>query len=356
MGLPHSPPNMPFAQIDDEGISICYQDTGAPDGSSTYTTLVCTHGAMINSSMWDRMGPYASKYGLRMISLNERDYAGSSPHTKEELAQITSPDGEVQAHAVRRSGLEMAQFLAYVCRALNVPVISGEGAKKQGGLVLVAWSASGIAALSMLGDPRTMGSDLTATLAPYLRKVILHDPPSVVFGETPDLGIPWPVTDPTIPPERIPDAIIDWVSSSFSPVPEGVPITAESLREHHAVLPGTPTLRALSPEDYKRIVEPGFSGRGLGLILMTNEAIHRAHAHRTFSDADAVLPGVDILCLYCDHTPWTSTWGAKMFQDLASEAADPGKKKRKTAFLRLQNANHFVSPLYSVGPSLLIHV
>ncbi|EKM53109.1 uncharacterized protein PHACADRAFT_259282 [Phanerochaete carnosa HHB-10118-sp] len=322
--------------------------------------------------MWDRMGPYASKYGMRMIAFNERDYPGSTPYTKEELAQITSPDVEVQAHAVRRWGLEFAQFLAYICKTLDIPAVSGEGAKKQGGLVVVAWSACGVAATAMLGDPQTMGSDLTAALAPYLRKVVIYgahqssyvhvaersalrsfftDAPSVVFGETPNLGIPWPFADPTIPPEGIPDAFITWVSSSFSPLPEGVPITPESLREHNAILPGTSTLRSLSPEDYKRIVEPEFGGRGLGLIMITSEAIHRAHAHRTFSDTDAVLPEVDILFIHCAQGPWTGVWGAKVFQDLASEAADPGKRKRKTAFLKLKGANHFVSPLYSVEPS-----
>lgn len=43
---------MPLAQIDDKGTSIYYEDSGAPDGHSRYTTVVLVHGTLINSGMF----------------------------------------------------------------------------------------------------------------------------------------------------------------------------------------------------------------------------------------------------------------------------------------------------------------
>lgn len=117
---------------------------------------------------------HASKYGLRMITMNCRDYRGSSPYTAEELAELHNPDVEVAASTVRRWGREVALFLAYVCQTLRIPATTGQGVKQDGGLVLVTWSLSGIAAMSILGDPRTVGTDLESTVARYLRKVILY--------------------------------------------------------------------------------------------------------------------------------------------------------------------------------------
>ncbi|EKM53111.1 uncharacterized protein PHACADRAFT_124572 [Phanerochaete carnosa HHB-10118-sp] len=337
---------MPRAQIDDNGTCIYYEDTGVPHGSVTYPTIVITHGALINSGMsitiFERMLPYASKYGLRIITMNNRGYHGSTPYTEEELAHLASPDVEVQAHGVRRLGQETAQFLAYVCQTLRIPVATGEGAKKEGGLVLVAWSMYGTVAVSILGDPRTMGSDLTATLAPYLRTVVFLDSPSATFGVFPDIGRGTPFGDPTIPNERKSDVFIDWVSAYHTSPPDGVPITAESLHEYYTVLPRTPTLRTLSPEDYQRVIELGDCVRLTGLIVATDEKIHHKYAHCAFSDAGAVLPDVNILYLAAAQAPWASMWGAKVAEELIGEAADQGKKKRKATFLRLKGANHLV--------------
>lgn len=181
---------MPIAQIDSRGTSIYYEDSGVPDGSSTYTTLVFGHGALINSGLsviesqdqlltqvfaatFERMLPVAPKHGLRIITMNGRDYRGSTPYTDEELADMTSPDIDVQATAVRRWGHEVALFVVYVCQRLGIPATTRDN-PATGGLVFVAWSLSGVAILSMLGDPQTMGNEVTRALAPYLRKIVLY--------------------------------------------------------------------------------------------------------------------------------------------------------------------------------------
>ncbi|EKM53112.1 uncharacterized protein PHACADRAFT_197542 [Phanerochaete carnosa HHB-10118-sp] len=210
---------MPLAQIDDNGTAIYYEDTGVPDGSSTYPTIVITHGLLINS-------------GIPIPKFNEQ---------------------------------------------------------------------------------------------PLTRNILLlyHDPPSHIYGVVPDLGFTWPFVDPTVPPERKADEFVDWVSEYNTPPPDGTPITVESMRKYFTTTPRTPTLRTLSPEDYERTVE--LHVRSGGLIMTTDEAIRRRHTRCTYLDADAVLPNVDIVFLFCEE-----------------EAAEPGKRKRKTTFQRLKNANHFL--------------
>lgn len=156
-------------------------------------------------------------------------------------------------------------------------------------------------------------------------------------------GLSFPFTDPTIPHEKLLDVFFDWVSSHSAALPDGVSITAEALQKYSKILPGTPVLRTLSPEETQRIVEPEVSSRSMH-VMGTDPSIHQRNSHRAFSDADAVLPNVELVAFWCDQSVWTTAWGAKVFLDLAQEPADPGKKKRKTSFVRIWGANHFVSP------------
>ena len=184
--------DMPIAQINPQGTAIYYQDSGAPEGLLDYTTIVLVHGFAINggtssilllvprrslpprTAIFERMLPYATKYRLRIIAMNSRDYSGSTPYTADELSDYTSHNVDVQAFAVRRWGHEIGGFLAHVCRDLRIPRTTEAADGKTGGLVLVTWSLSVIAGLAILGDPRTLGDELSSQLAPYLRRVIMY--------------------------------------------------------------------------------------------------------------------------------------------------------------------------------------
>ena len=59
---------MPFAPVDNNGTQFYYEDTGAPTGSSAYTTLVLIHGAVFHSGMW-RTFPQAALQSLIALQL-----------------------------------------------------------------------------------------------------------------------------------------------------------------------------------------------------------------------------------------------------------------------------------------------
>lgn len=91
---------------------LYFEDSGAPESSSDYVTLILVHGAMVNSGMpsapdrfgfeqgysymcsgvFRRMLPFASANNLRLVLVNKRDYRGSTPYSQEELKDLASPD------------------------------------------------------------------------------------------------------------------------------------------------------------------------------------------------------------------------------------------------------------------------
>lgn len=120
------------------------------------------------------MLPFASKYGLRIITMNLRDHYESSPYSDEDLAEMAHPDPAVQAVAVQKHGREVASFLLHVCDTFSIPCRAVHREKECGGLVLVSWSLSNIATMAILGDPATLIGSQELKLSRFLREVVLY--------------------------------------------------------------------------------------------------------------------------------------------------------------------------------------
>ncbi|GJE91053.1 alpha/beta hydrolase [Phanerochaete sordida] len=328
---------MPLAQIQ-ENVSIFYQDSGAPPNATTYTTIVVVHGLIVNGATFARLLPQASAHGLRIITMNNRDYAGSTPYTDTELAELISPDTEVQASAVRRWGGEVAAFVHFVCTTLQVPAATSGS----GGVVLYAESLSSIAALAILGDPRTTSPELRAVLAPYLRKVVLYEPPGFVFGARPAGGLTFPVADAAVPVDAKAAAFLGWCSAHYAAVSALGDQTPEALKARDAApLPTPSSFKGLSQNELAQLVDPGVVGRS-ALVIATAPEIRTTHTRRALFDADAVLPGVEVLVLWSERSPWITVWGAQVVQGFMSEEAESGKTKRRLELGKVDNANHFI--------------
>ncbi|EKM52062.1 uncharacterized protein PHACADRAFT_212658 [Phanerochaete carnosa HHB-10118-sp] len=329
---------MPFARIDEKGTTLYYTDSGVPSGVQDYTTVVLIHGATINGGIFERMFPHASKYGLRLIAMNMRDYTGSTPYTLDELSEFTRSDIEVQASALRNFGREFACFLVYVCQSLGIPATTTHEGKMRGGLAFLTWSLGNLALLSFFGDPRTLDSEQKTVLQPYLRTVFAYDPPSGLYGADLDVGQLPPYSDPAIPVGDKPAAFGNWVTGYFTAVSDLAHITPENLlnRKEEQL----PTLRAMSPDDSERIFEPGNLVRLPVAISHVPQSVYERHFRRTFLDADVVLPGVNIVALWCDRSVYTMVWSAKVLHELLQEQLPPGQRMRNTSLIKLENANH----------------
>ncbi|GJE91027.1 hypothetical protein PsYK624_071750 [Phanerochaete sordida] len=301
---------MPTAAIDVNGTQIYYQDSGPPQNTLGYTTIFVTHGVVVNGVAFERVLPFAGTHGLRIITMNNRDYSGSTPYTDAEIADFLDTVTEVQASAVRRWGEETASFLRFVCQMLGVPRAGG-GA---GGIILMAEGLGNIATLAILGDARTLGPELSTALAPYLRSVVLYAKAN---------------------------AFVDWCSAHYAPISSVADITPEALRARDTPLPATPSLRKLTDEDLARMTNPGVTGRS-ALIITTAVEIRQTHLRCAFMDAEPVFPGVNILALWCDSSVWDTLWGARVVDELMKEEPEPGKRKRRTELVGIEDSNHFV--------------
>lgn len=123
------------------------------------------------------MLPHSAVSGLRIFTMNMRDYRDSSPYTDEELDAMSSPDVEAQASVVRGIGQDIANFVAYVCKTKGVPRLVRDGEQKTGGVVLMTWSRGNIGLLSILGDPRTLEGETKDIFSLYVRKMVLYGTP-----------------------------------------------------------------------------------------------------------------------------------------------------------------------------------
>lgn len=47
---------MPLAPVDQQGISLYYEDSGVTPGSSTYVTLVIVHGGVFHGGQYGTTG------------------------------------------------------------------------------------------------------------------------------------------------------------------------------------------------------------------------------------------------------------------------------------------------------------
>lgn len=182
---------MPEAPVNDSGAVLYYEDTGAPEGSTDYLTVVLVHGLTFHggayvclyvesvltsaeTAVYNRLLPYAAQHNLRLVRINMRDYPRSSRYTPEELAAFSDPDVNVQAAAIKAHGEEIAAFIEYFIKKYDIPKIKCVDGRKTGGLALLTWSMSNILAFAFLGNARYFAKSTQDLLAQYLRTVVLH--------------------------------------------------------------------------------------------------------------------------------------------------------------------------------------
>ncbi|KIP10561.1 hypothetical protein PHLGIDRAFT_495392 [Phlebiopsis gigantea 11061_1 CR5-6] len=339
---------MPTAHLSDNDAFVYYEDSGALADARDYTTIVLVHGYSLNSAIFRRLLPHAPAYGLRIFTMNMRDYHGSSTYSAEEVAAMDGPDPALHAAAMRRFGRDIAGFLTYVCTTQGVPPLAIAGGRKTGGVALVTWSLSNIAPLAILGDPDTLDGDSATVLAAYLRTMVLYAPdcPSIVLGEAPQRELHFPLFSAEVPHAQKPTAFAQWVSSHFAPPPPAAApprLTADALHAC-AVLPAQPpTLCALAPDELAATFEPGVIDRSGRILWCAGlPAVLRRCVRRTLLDGGAVLPDVNVVVLWCDQSIWMCVWAAQVLVDTLQEAPVDGGRKRWTDIVRVENANHFI--------------
>lgn len=184
---------MPTAPVDTRGSVLYYEDSGVPDASPDYVTLVMVHGTcfhggkepfcsrnVIGTDLFPAAGfrpmiPFATQNNIRLIILNLHGYPGSTPYTDEELNRL---EGGLEAREaeLQARGLELAEFIRWFISTEEIPPIrEGSGEDELiGGLSVLSWSGGNGHTLSMFAHADKLPEETRKLFDEYLRSLILY--------------------------------------------------------------------------------------------------------------------------------------------------------------------------------------
>ena len=165
-----------------------------------------------------------------------------------------------------------------------------------------------------------------------------------MYGKLPDLGIYAPLRSPALPKEDKLKVFITWVSAYYTSISDIERITPDALRDRLELKERTPTLHTLSSDEFERIVEI-HAAHNLFHLGKVSLSVYERYSRRTFLDADAVLPEVKVVDLWCDKSIWETLLATKVLDELLREEPEPGKRKREVSLVKIEDANHLVSDM-----------
>ncbi|KAI0072579.1 hypothetical protein K474DRAFT_1604849 [Panus rudis PR-1116 ss-1] len=358
---------MPTAPVDREGTVLYYKDSGRPrNHQRDYTTVILIHGTYYNGAAFQNLLPLASDHNIRIITLNQRDYTGSTPLNDLELAKLTSEDPGERLQYLKDRAKELAAFVIWLIQNENLLPIqaqtgdSGAG-QAQGGVSIMGWSSANHQILPLLA----YGSDLLTSeertlLGRYLRSYVMYDAPHYATGmPVPKRGDTYfsPIDDPSFKPSQLFEAFPLWVSSYYSHSPDAlnalpVPDSAWS-PERRASVNDNDILQALSAEPDKSIAPTTFRipaeatesfeavGRShIPVLLLGESTYHKVLERALFGTAasDAIVS--------CGRSIPICVWSAwKVYDLIGSRSIDRGAvdagTKLPVRFHLWREFNHF---------------
>jgi len=329
------------APVDSDGSQLYYKDTGALEGN--YLTIVMTHGAGIHTGIYGRILPLAAANRLRIVTVNRRDYPGSTPLSDEDLASLASAEEEVRGEFFRQRAFEFGEFLAWFVQKEKIPpyTVSADG-KAEGGVVLLSWSAGTTSVLGLLAFADRVPIVTQQILEPYFRALCIWDSPCWALGVADPEGFPNPLRDTTLSiPERF-AAFQTWVSGYYAhpDITSHDPATLTQQR-----LPHPPaSLDAMTPEEKDGITQHDATGRSETLTVSMTRSTYLKQTERALDKSTgSVWPRCKVKLLWCEQSLWEMVCGAwgveKLYAQKRKEQGDAG---RILESIRVPEANHFL--------------
>ncbi|KAI0355227.1 alpha/beta-hydrolase [Trametes cingulata] len=329
-----------------------FLDSGAPEGSTDYTTVVIIHGWGWHSGSFKKLLQFAKQHNARVVLVNRRDYPGSDPYTPKELATAArlattpdSPESAEEAEAFMRDrAREVYDFLADFVRRERIPRPQGNA----GGLVVVGWSLGSVWITALLANVRLF-PETDVKLSEYVRRVILYDTSYLCFGYAPPPGAYQPLYDASLPDEERVARFSVWITGYYA---HGDLTTQgpSALEFRNALADPAPSATRMTPEDlaettYGPPQGPGGSEGLIARLCLVHGTLTRqkegAFYPREPVEGASNWSGVEVRQLWCDRSVWEMPWCLKLFTEELEEARKAGKKPRDVVFVRFKGANHF---------------
>ncbi|TFY52294.1 hypothetical protein EVG20_g10612 [Dentipellis fragilis] len=340
---------MPLAPVDDRGTQLYYEDSGEMSGS--YTTVVIVHGTAFHGAIFRRMFQHAAAHKLRLVTINRREYPGSTPLSDDDLRAVAVADVATGREIFRRQSIEIARFLAWFLETESIPPAHDKsGGGETGGIILLGWSSGWAYIAPLLGDADTVPADLVQALSPYFRGLCALDVPRLLLGLPLFEGanLYHPVYDDALTFEEYSTYFQIWVSSYYLHA-DVFAWRAEGLTEE--ILDSPPegkraTTEEMTTEEKMSLVSVSAVERFERPLLRVpaSNDIFLDTTHKIFGKNESpVWPKCKIYMMWCEHSVWETVMGAWHIQDLYKARKEKGEAGRELVTMFMPECNHFVS-------------
>lgn len=173
---------------------LSFVDSGSP--SESYETIILVHGnsfsngvylpyvspsstdVVLMKAVFKRLVSRSKEYNIRIMALNRRGYAGSTPYNPYEESIITNEQvhsDEDKRQFFEQRGIEILRFIDQIIQRFDLPPISNFEGYQVGGTALLGWSlgiAFTLAAIANV-DSDSISDETRKRLNAHLRAHIL---------------------------------------------------------------------------------------------------------------------------------------------------------------------------------------
>ncbi|KAI0092166.1 Alpha/Beta hydrolase protein [Irpex rosettiformis] len=337
---------MPSVTVNPLGIELYYEDSGAPAGSTSYSTVFLIHGYYCHSSIFLPTFSHAKLHNFRFIAINMREYPGTTNLSEAELQQFASADLEDQAAAVASQAVDIARLIVHVIKQEGIPPPQRSGDTLSGGVSLMAWSAGTLMINALLANVPTLDKAVYEFLNRYVTNAIFYTAPNIAFGIADPPKTTYPLKNLTMSTEEAHDAFLTWISTYWQPFPDLKSINTTSIQQRKPMteISSDPRYKSIrerrSPEEIEGIVHAPVKYR-IGPALV-NWQVFMANTRRALLDTKGTWKDVKVLIAWGEMGPWTVALAAKELTETLQEPAVEGQQRREVKFLCLKDASHFL--------------
>ncbi|KAI3621595.1 hypothetical protein WG66_009189 [Moniliophthora roreri] len=318
---------------------IWFIDSGPPNTSQTYTTLIILHGGGFTAGGFEGVTALAQSNNLRAVAVNRLGYPGSTLYSQLDLEDLQNGKKE----SLDRIALVLAAFIKRFIEKEKISKIS-EG----GGMIIMSWSMGSATALSLFSDPSPLDSETYSLLNEHLKHFILYDPPSQALGYplhpsflSPVAYLPWTDPEATTLEDKF-DIFFHWVSSTYSHDHMQVSSTSldgYDLRKRTDVC----FVDTWSKEQVERCYNTGGLPSDLAAFGPAMQLRLRVNTERALFE-NKIIPNVKFTYLYAPNSVWLTVWTyhetKRLYLEYLKRNGNEGV--RKVEFITMEGASHFI--------------
>ncbi|KIK62724.1 hypothetical protein GYMLUDRAFT_259998 [Collybiopsis luxurians FD-317 M1] len=338
---------------------LSYLDSGPPNSSSNYETIILIHGNSFSNAIFKRLMPLCTKFNLRIVAPSRRGFPGSTPFSPSELA-LFSPEEivqeaashEMKARFLELRAVEILRFIdGFIQRSSIPPISASSSPSPKGGIGLIGWSLGSTFSMAAVAhmDSSLVSDEMRNRLGQYLRTHIMLEPSITSLG-LPFPPAAWiPFRDPNIPLHAQGPLFCNLVTGYFDYSEEilsarNVTASSTTIAPSHSRIP---TIYNFTQDEYDEIInltEESTPDLYYSKVLQSQirDSYLRACYDRKLRFENAGLRNMktvwEVVGTRSHGMIWPTFWEIENDDLKAGE----GEKEKFVRFKILEGANHFM--------------